>query len=97
MRETNEYIDQTIELSKRLLYCADFGDHNREDNSCGAFYRIVRESADKIITAAERERIRHLEQETEKTNSIVAYNIIKVQKFCKMYLKKLYLTFKEEA
>ncbi|MGA2506799.1 MAG: hypothetical protein ABSF80_04910 [Chitinispirillaceae bacterium] len=89
MHETNEYLDQTIQLSKQLLYCAEFGDHEREDESCGDFYRIVRESADKILTAAEQERLYHLDRETgkpEKTNRIIARKVAAVRAFCKMYL-----------
>jgi hypothetical protein len=60
-----ENIQCAIELSRQLLSCADIGDLAREDDSCGVLYGIVRDSAYKIIKAAERERLRHIERGTE--------------------------------
>ena len=67
MSDSIDYLAQTLELSRQLLYCADFGDLSRNDNSCGVFYSIVRDSAYKIIKEAERERTRHMDRRTEKT------------------------------
>lgn len=62
MRNSSENISRTIELSRQLIYTADLGDLEREDDSCGVFYGIVRDSAYKIIHEAERERLRHLDK-----------------------------------
>jgi hypothetical protein len=66
MAELNEIIDQTIELTRQLIYCADMGDLTREDDRRGVFYRLVRDSAYKIMNEAERERTRHLKVKTRK-------------------------------
>jgi hypothetical protein len=64
MRDSSDTILKTIELSRQLIYTADLGDLEREDDSCGVFYGIVRDSAYKIINEAERERLRHLDKGT---------------------------------
>ena len=64
MTRPNIYFDQAVETAKQLLYCADFGDITREDDSCGVFFGIVRDSAYKIIKEAEIERTRHMNRES---------------------------------
>ena len=54
MDKPNDYLEQTVETAKHLLYCADFGDITRQDDSCGVFFGIVRDSAYRIIKEAER-------------------------------------------
>jgi hypothetical protein len=60
MRESSENIMRAIDLSRQLLYCADLGALLCEDKHCGVFYRIIRDSANKILNAAEQERTRHM-------------------------------------
>jgi hypothetical protein len=62
MRETNKNIHRVLELSRKLLFCADRGDIQREDDSCGVLYGIVRDCAYKIIDTANKERLRHIEK-----------------------------------
>jgi hypothetical protein len=67
MQETNENIDRTIELSRHLLYCADFGDITCENRSCHTFYGTVRDRATQIINEAEQERQRYMTRDFSKT------------------------------
>jgi hypothetical protein len=60
MQEANENIDRTIELSRHLLYCADFGNATCENPSCRVFYSTVRDRANRIINEAEKERQRYM-------------------------------------
>jgi hypothetical protein len=62
MKEVNRNISKVLELSRKLLFCADRGDIQREDDSCGVLYGIVRDCAYKIIDAAEKEKERHIQQ-----------------------------------
>jgi hypothetical protein len=61
MKETNRNIMRVLELSRKLLFSADRGDIQRDDDSCGVLYGIVRDCAYKMIDAADRERLRHIE------------------------------------
>lgn len=61
MKETNRNILRVLELSRKLLFSADRGDIQRNDDSCGVLYGIVRDCAYKMIDAASKERIRHIE------------------------------------
>jgi hypothetical protein len=60
MLEPNENIDRTIELSRHLLYCADFGNATCENRTCREFYGTLRERANRIINEAEQERQRQM-------------------------------------
>jgi hypothetical protein len=62
MHESNENIIRTIELTRQLIACADIGDLDREDDTCGVFYGIVRDNAYKILHEAEKERLRHIDR-----------------------------------
>jgi hypothetical protein len=64
MIEPNENIDRTIELSRQLIFCADLGDMEREDDRGGVFFGLVRDSAYKLINEAERERTRYMNRGT---------------------------------
>jgi hypothetical protein len=63
MSEQNDYLEQTVETARHLVYCADFGELTRQDDSCSDFFGIVRDSAYKIMKEAERERTRHMNRE----------------------------------
>ena len=60
MKECNKNILCVMELGRKLLFCADRGDMQREDDSCGVLFGIVRDSAYKMIDLAEKERQRHI-------------------------------------
>jgi hypothetical protein len=60
MPDQNDYLEQTMETARHLLYCADLGEITRQDDSCRAFFGIVRDSAYKIMREAESERTRHM-------------------------------------
>ena len=62
MNERTANILHTIELTKELLTQADLGDMSRDDDSCGVLYGIMRDSAYRILSAAEREKIRHIDR-----------------------------------
>ena len=62
MKETNKNIERVLELSRKLLFSADRGDIQRDDDSCGVLYGIVRDCAYKIIDTANKERLRHIEK-----------------------------------
>ncbi|MBN2038302.1 MAG: hypothetical protein JW768_16295 [Chitinispirillaceae bacterium] len=62
MHESNTNIQRTIELSRQLLQVADTGDLEREDDTCGVLFGIVRDNAYKILKEAQRERMRHVDR-----------------------------------
>lgn len=59
MRECNKNIECLIELSRKLLFCADRGDIQREDDSCGVLFGMARDCAYKIQDLARKEREAH--------------------------------------
>ena len=64
MKECNENIMCVIELAGKLLLCADRGDMQRKDDSCGVLFGVVRDCSYKMIDLAEKERQRHIEKGT---------------------------------
>ena len=60
MRPCNENILKLIDYSRKLLFLADKGDIERQDDGCGVLYGIVRDSAYKIKELAEREKESHV-------------------------------------
>jgi len=62
MKPTNKNIQCVIDLCTKLLYSADQGDMQRDDDSCGVLYGIVRDCAYKMLDAAEKERKRHMDK-----------------------------------
>jgi hypothetical protein len=70
MQETNENIDQTIELSRHLLHSADLSDLSCEDSGCHAFYSSVRDRASRILSDAEHERARDMTRGFPKTQKM---------------------------
>ena len=59
MRQCDESIQKTIEISKRMLDLADEGDAGREDTGCGVLYSVLRDSAYKLRQLAELEKEAH--------------------------------------
>ena len=66
MQPSNENIQRIIEESSKLLQLADKGDGDRDDESCGVLYGIVRDSAYKMKSQAEQEREKHRKKGTWK-------------------------------
>ena len=64
MRDCTKNIVYVIELSRKLLFCADRGDIQRTDDSCGVLYGIIRDSAYKILDRALKERQIHIRKGT---------------------------------
>jgi hypothetical protein len=62
MRQCDESIRKTIEISKRMLDLADEGDAGREDTGCGVLYSVLRDSAYKIRQLAELEKEAHVKK-----------------------------------
>jgi hypothetical protein len=60
MKPCNKNIVEVFALVRRLLFIADKGDMQRDDDGCGVLYGIVRDSAYKIGAQAEQEKKRHL-------------------------------------
>jgi hypothetical protein len=63
MENDDENIQHTIKLTRQLIHCADIGDLERQDDTCGVLYGIVRDGAYRILVEAERERVRHVNRE----------------------------------
>ena len=59
MKACNENIKQLLEQVRELLFLADKGDMQREDDGCGVLFGIVRDSAYKIRLLAEQEKEAH--------------------------------------
>lgn len=51
----NENLKKTLRLTREMLALADEGDRDREDNSCGIIYGILRDTAYRIRRLAEAE------------------------------------------
>lgn len=61
MKDVNRNVQRVLDLSIKLLYIADRGDLQREDDSCGVLYGIVRDCAYKMMDAAKKEQLRHIQ------------------------------------
>jgi len=48
-----------IRLANEMLALADDGDRDRDDDSCGILYSVLRDAAYRIRDLAEQERERH--------------------------------------
>jgi hypothetical protein len=59
MKECDDNIRRTLELTERMEEIADAGDLAREDVGCGVLYGVLRDSAYKIKRLAEEEREAH--------------------------------------
>ncbi len=59
MNECNQNLLKVLEFVRNLLYIADKGDMEREDDGCGVVYGVVRDSAYKIKLLAENEVEKH--------------------------------------
>ena len=55
----NENLVKLIRLSREMLALADEGDRDRNDDSCGIIYGILRDSAYRLRKLAENECDKH--------------------------------------
>jgi hypothetical protein len=62
MKQCDESIRKTIQLTKIMLDLADEGDAVREDTGCGVLYSVLRDSAYKIKQLAESEKDAHVKK-----------------------------------
>jgi len=56
----NLHIINTLKLVDQMIYLADQGDADREDNGCGILYGVLRDSAFKLKKLAEEEKVNHI-------------------------------------
>ncbi len=55
----NDNLKKTIRLTREMLALADEGDRDRNDDSCGIIYGILRDSAYRVRKLAEDECDKH--------------------------------------
>ena len=55
----NENLLKTIRLTREMLALADEGDRDRNDDSCGIVYGVLRDTAYRLRKLAEQECERH--------------------------------------
>ena len=60
MKPCNLHIINTLKLVDKMIYLADQGDTDREDNGCGILYGVLRDSAFKPKKLAEEEKLNHI-------------------------------------
>ena len=60
MKPCNLHIINTLKLVDEMIYLADQGDGDREDNGCGILYGVLRDSAFKLKKMAEEEKLNHI-------------------------------------
>ncbi len=60
MRPCNLHIINTLKLIDEMIYLADQGDADREDNGCGILYGVLRDSAFKLKKLTEEEKLNHI-------------------------------------
>ena len=60
MKSCNLHIINTLKLVDEMIYLADQGDADREDNGCGILYGVLRDSAFKLKKMAEEEKLNHI-------------------------------------
>ena len=60
MNAINRNILSVIELCRKLLLCADSGDIERKDDSCGVLFGTTRDCAFKMLDLAIKERELHI-------------------------------------
>jgi hypothetical protein len=55
----NDNLLKTVRLTREMLALADEGDRDRDDDSCGILYGILRDTAYRLRALAERECNKH--------------------------------------
>jgi hypothetical protein len=59
VKSCDENLKQTLCLVEEMIRLADKGDVEREDTNCGILYGILRDSAYKLKSLAEKEKEAH--------------------------------------
>lgn len=59
MRKCNKNLLKVLDQIHKLLFLADIGDLQRDDDGCGVLYGILRDNAYKMKDVAEKEIERH--------------------------------------
>jgi hypothetical protein len=62
LKPCNLHIKKTLKLVEEMIYLADQGDADREDNGCGILYGVLRDSAYKLKNLAEDEKANHIQK-----------------------------------
>jgi hypothetical protein len=62
MKPCNENITEVLEASRKLLFLADKGDLQRDDDSCGVLFGFIRDTAYRIKEMAEAEKVSHIKK-----------------------------------
>jgi len=60
VKPCNLHITKTLKLVEEMIYLADQGDADREDNGCGILYGVLRDAAYKLKNLAEDEKANHI-------------------------------------
>ena len=60
MKPCDRNILKILHLAEEMISLADQGDADREDNSCGILYGVLRDSAYKLKKLAEDEKQNHI-------------------------------------
>ena len=60
-RRCTENIQKALDLADRMIQLAEVGDEQRQDESCGVLFGVMRDSAYKIRALALREKQKHEE------------------------------------
>lgn len=55
----DENLQRTIRLTQEMLELADAGDRDRNDDSCGILYSVLRDAAYRLRALAEKELAAH--------------------------------------
>ena len=58
-RSFNDNLKRTIQLTREMLALADEGDRDRNDDSCGILYGIMRDTAYRLRALAQQECDKH--------------------------------------
>jgi len=58
-KPNNQNLLRTIRLSQEMLALADEGDRDRDDDSCGVIYGILRDTAYRLMKLTEQECEKH--------------------------------------
>lgn len=59
MKKHNDNLLKTLKLSQEMLALADEGDRERDDDSCGVIYGILRDTAYRLQKLTEKECKKH--------------------------------------
>jgi len=59
LKAFNENLKKVLEVTNEMFQVAEQGDEDRNDDSCGVLYGVVRDSAYKIKKMAEEEILKH--------------------------------------